>query len=288
MRPSQSPHAVRRKSLTDIGSYENVLRTFRLADTNGDGRLSQLEMHHLMTTLNQHTWEKKDTQQLFAQLDRDRKGHIDIEEFIAFIFTRKTATGGSEGMSVYEQVMEIFRAKDTNRNGTMDPMEFTSLMIKLCNGRWNEQCTQEIWHELDIDRSGEVDSAELVAYLFDVPMPHKDPKKRRHSHSRMVRPLVLEIACGRGQSATKAAMMRAAWLQKFGHSLAIDIVTVEGASHISKVGTSNGKVVLWDRATMIGFREDPFKDLETMRTWIDTVAARDIPRLLGKPCTPAK
>merc|ERR1719282_95963 len=185
-------------------------------------------------------------------------------------------------MSEYERVMETFRAADVNRNGTMDQREFTRLMGQLRNGQWSAEWTQKLWQKLDIDRSGEVDSAELVAFLFDVPMPSKAPRKRKNSVKPLA-PLVLEIYAGRA-AMTKAALMRNTWLQKFGDQIVVELITPPGDMHLSKVCTSNGKVVLWDRATMIGFREDPFEDPEATLKWIDNVAKRDIPRLLGDPC----
>lgn len=66
--------------------YEKVIAQFRKFDTNRNGSLDEHEFTRLMSTLNPGSWTPAMTQQVFARVDRDRSGEVDLNELVAYLF----------------------------------------------------------------------------------------------------------------------------------------------------------------------------------------------------------
>jgi Ca2+-binding EF-hand superfamily protein len=285
--------------LKELGSYESVIQAFRKYDANGDGKLSWRELHQLMSDLNKgrgFEWREANSDLLLQSIDKDQNGCVDMEELTAYIFPRTDAMGGTAGASDYEVVLENFRRSDANRSGTLDKAEFTRLMQRLKPG-WTAAETERVFSMVDKDNSGEIESDELVAWLFGVPADRrraaKDQRKaaRRADAGRLppisgATPsetlLVIEFVCG-GSAETLVNQIKQRWERKMGGQLSV-VVKVEGRSSghtISKVSARNGAVVFWESATMMAYRENPFLNIKTTEEWSKDMLARHIPRLLS-------
>lgn len=281
----------KKAQLSDLGSYENVLATFRRYDINKDNLLSWKEFHRLMVDLNEQTsgyrWKESNTDLLLAQLDKDKNGGIDMNELINHIFPRADAMGGVAGASEYEMVLEAFRRHDTNRNGTLDVREFHRLMTQIRPG-WTQANTDRVFGAVDKDRSGEVESDELIAWLFGVPADRKNAARKGRNAMRRGRdpppnagPLVvIEFTCGAGNAEINVDRIGQTLLKKLeGVSYK---KTVQGSSNtISKVTARDGAIVFWDAATMMAYRDNPFMDMKTTEAWLKDMVNRQIPRLLS-------
>jgi len=281
--------------LKDLGSYENVVNTFKRYDTNRDNKLSLTELHQLMVDLNRASrsgfnWTQNNTELLLNQLDRNQNDGVDMDELIAYVFPRGDAMGGTAGASNYEIVLEQFRKHDTNRNGTLDKPEFTRLMEKLKPG-WRREDTERVFDAVDKDRSGEVESDELVAWLFGVPADRRRAgRQARRADRRGQEPaanaaplVVVDFVCGEGgQSQRIIERITRKWEEKLGNQVMIR-TKVEGPPKgaITKVTARGGAVVFWDSASMMAYRENPFLDQKSADDWSKDMIARHIPRLIS-------
>mmetsp|Transcript_59762 Transcript_59762/g.151373 ORF Transcript_59762/g.151373 Transcript_59762/m.151373 type:complete len:296 (-) Transcript_59762:234-1121(-) len=269
------PKPVKKQELKDIGSYEKVLATFRKYDVDGNGVMDYKELHRLMTDLNNGNWTDVESDRLFLQLDKNKSGSIDVNEFLSSIFQRDPGMGGSSGMSDYEKVLEQFRSFDTNRNGTLDKREFRALMSSIQPGRWDAARVEAVYKQVDCNASGEVDLNELIAYLFGVP---KDRARAAQNGSGPL--VVIEITCGKGQPEIYCQQIANVFKRHFGSEVAVAKIVRPNQTCISRVTARNGQVVFWDNATMLAHRDNPFLTIETLKSWVLDMTNRHIPRLL--------
>jgi len=250
-----------------------------------------------MVDLNSSTtgfvWKENATDMLLSKLDRNNNNTVDIEELVDYVFPRKDAMGGVAGATEYELVLEAFRRHDTNRNGTLDKAEFNHLMCAIKPG-WSESMTDKVFNAVDTDRSGEVESDEIVAWLFGVPSDRKRAGQQMRRNSRIARrrgeeppemaaePLVIfDFVCGKGQAEITVDRIARQWPDKLNGLVAVR-KRVEGSSNsISSVSARDGKVVFWDAAAMMAFRDNPFISKESTDNWSKEMIARHIPRLIS-------
>jgi len=279
-----------------LGSYENVLAAFRRYDKDRSNTLSWSELHQLMVDTNAATagaWTEGDTDVLLKELDKSRDNKVDIDELVAHIFKRQDAMGGTSGSSEYEIVLEAFRRYDSNRNGTLCKQEFHRLMGSLKPG-WTEEHTKKVFSVVDKDNSGEVDSSELVAWLFGIPAERSQAARKAErtreaeksfgkfeKKSKEAGPMVVvEIVTG-SSGITAVDNLAARWKRKLGASVEVAKVVSASAGGISRVSARNGNVVFWDMATMMAHRENPFHSERSAREWERDMESRHIPRLLA-------
>jgi len=283
----------RQKNLKELGSYENVLAVFKKYDANGNGELSWHELNKLMTDLNSGKWSDMRTDQLLGQLDRNSDGAVNINELLEYIFPRKDAMGGAAGNSQYEEVIEAFRRHDTNKNGTLDKREFTQLMIALKRGQgkaWDARQTEQVFRVVDKDGSGEVESDELIAWMFGVPSDRKraaaaqDQRRsgRKHDSADAEGPLVVfEFECGRGAPEIAVDGITERWRRHLKGQVEVKKIVSASSKSITKVSARNGKIVFWDAAVMMAYRDNPFISPQSTNEWCKDMYARHIPRLLN-------
>lgn len=268
--------------LNEIGSYEKVLEAFKSYDADMNGTMSFKELHSLMVDLNKGRWTEAESDRLFEQIDKNHNGVIDINELVDFIFKKDPigmGTIGNAGKSDYELVIQEFRKFDTNRNGTLDKSEFTRLMGNLKPGAWDKQRTDAVFTIVDVDKSGEVDMNELVAFLFGVPKSRVKAAGKGAGAGQECLVLV-EFRCGPGAPEVMVKQVAGVWRKHFGHEVMVKMVVDKETHGISYVAARDGQVVFWDGPKMVAYRENPFLTLGSMRTWLDDMTRRHIPRLL--------
>eukprot|EP00449_Zooxanthella_nutricula_P018248 CAMPEP_0198538894 /NCGR_PEP_ID=MMETSP1462-20131121/48117_1 /TAXON_ID=1333877 /ORGANISM="Brandtodinium nutriculum, Strain RCC3387" /LENGTH=288 /DNA_ID=CAMNT_0044268929 /DNA_START=75 /DNA_END=941 /DNA_ORIENTATION=- len=275
-----APKKIEKVLLHTIGSYEQVLQAFREFDADRNGKMTFAELHTLMCALNRGaaSWTEVDTERLFHQVDKDGSGFIDVKEFVDYAFNSAPTTVASAqgaGKSNYEKVIEDFRHYDVNHNGTLDKREFTALMSNLRPGSWSMDKTETIFDQLDLDKSGELDMDELVAFLFVVPkqrIPQKGPGTE---------PLVVvDFECGKGMAEACVQQIANKWHKLFGPEVVVKKYVKTDITGIDKVSARKGKVVFWDAVAMLPYRENPFRNKNSLKVWLDDMCRRHIPRLL--------
>lgn len=270
---------VDKAKLQDLGAYEDVLSTFKRYDVDHNGVISFKELHALMCDLNRGEWSEAESDRLFLRLDRNHNGSVDINEFLNYIFATDQMTAGA-GKSQYELVLDQFRQVDTNRNGTLDAGEFTRLMVALTKGNWDRARTEAVFSRIDADHSGEVDLDELLSFLFEQPSKSRTPDAFVPSKGAPI--VILDITCAPGPDEYHLQEMANEWNTTFGSDVAVRKFVDEKSTGISKVTTRDGAVVIWDHATMVAYRDNPFLSDRTRTAWVKEMAKKQIPQLLAR------
>lgn len=284
--------AAGRRDVRNLGSYENILNSFRRYDTNRDNKLSFAELNALMKDLNEGKWQEAQSSQLMTRIDRDQNGTVDIDELLHYVFPVNDAMGGEAGASDYEKIMTAFRRFDGNRNGTLCKPEFTRVMQKVKPG-WEPAMTEKVFAAVDTDKSGEVASDELVAWLFGVPPDRqKAAKKAARAEKKAIKagadpstvnvgPLVVVEMIAGSKAETEALRLQDKIAKKMGNKVRVDLKIQGTIQTITKVSARDGQVVFWDSATMMAFRDNPFTNMQVADQWVRDLCSRDLPRLLA-------
>lgn len=284
--------AAGRRDVRNLGSYENILNSFRRYDTNRDNKLSFAELNALMKDLNEGKWQEAQTSQLMARIDRDQNGTVDIDELLHYVFPVQDAMGGDAGASDYEKIMAAFRRFDGNRNGTLCKPEFTRVMQKVKPG-WEPAMTEKVFAAVDTDKSGEVASDELVAWLFGVPPDRqKAAQKAARAEKKAIKagadpskvnvgPLVVVEMIAGSKAETEALRLQDKIAKKMGNKVRVDLKIQGTIQTITKVSARDGQVIFWDSATMMAFRDNPFTNMQVADQWVRDLCSRDLPRLLA-------
>jgi len=286
-----SRSAKRQSHIRDLGSYENVLAAFKRYDKNNDGKLTYSELHDLMSFLNNGRWTEDKTNRLLLHIDTDGNGSLSVEELVGYIFPRSSAMGGTTGLSDYEKVVEHFRSFDSDRNGVLDKAEFTRLMHTLRQGAWTSRHTDYVFENVDKDKSGMVDSAELVAFIFGVPHERRQtasaqsvPGRRRTAEQRQAAAgalVVIDMVVGPRQGEQWARKMASSWQRKFGDKVEYRVTVDKHVDGVMRVTARDGQVVFYDKPSMMMYRDNPFETLKSAEAWIEDVGRRHIPRLIS-------
>lgn len=259
-------------ALKEIGTYEKVLATFKQYDADHNGVIAYKELHKLMMDLTKGRWTKSQSDRLLLTVDKNRNGTVDINEFINYVFGSK---GSGSSSNAYLQVLEQFRKFDTNRNGTLDKQEFTRLMCALKPGQWSQKHTDLVFHEVDADKSGEVDLDELVAYIFGV---SKEAKGRIATSGGGF--VSIEFVCGPGKSELVVKEIAKKWEKAFGKDVLTTKKVDRRSKGITKVSADNGNVLFWDDASMLPYADNPFDSLTSLKAWVGEMTHGNIPRML--------
>lgn len=255
-----------------IGTYEDVVNAFRKADKNGDRCLSMSELHRLMRGLNKN-WTEMHTHNLFRSVDRDADGELTIEEFLGFVFSSDVGTTGSAAETPYEAILRAFSQADSNRNGVLDKREFHRLMMKLRPNQWTAQCTNEVFDQVDSDRSGEVDTSELIQHIFGA----------NNDGGGQSRKLIIQFVYGSGSNEARIIdIVEARWKARYKNKIKVRRKMDPDLPGILNVtATSPQHVEFWNKASMVAYRENPFATEQSIYAWADEMMTRHFPVLIG-------
>lgn len=276
-------HAVKPLS---VAGYEDAILAFRHFDTNRNGRIDLDELGRLMTSVHRR-WNDSKTCELMVALDLDKGGDIDIQEFLNFVFPRKTGMGGTQaGLSDYDMVMEQFMMHDMNRNGTLDKREFHHLMGTLRNGYWSWEDTNAVFDSIDRNASDTIEVGELVAWILGVQKPNITQRHRAGiptaSKGRKVKVIVEMVTNERGQR--QADFLQDRWSQMFKGAVAVKkVVDPNSEGHqslVKKVSIVGSDVVFWERSSMMAYRDDPFLNDATRRQFVEELEQSFLPQMI--------
>ena len=95
---------------------------------------------------------------MVRDVDTDKNGTIDFEEFLEMMSKRMTNKDEDE------EIREAFRIFDQDGNGFITLEELESVMIKLGENLTNDELTA-MMHEADLDGDGKIDFDEFVVMM---------------------------------------------------------------------------------------------------------------------------
>ncbi|KAH8925291.1 calmodulin [Atractiella rhizophila] len=129
--------------------------TFALFDKNGDGTISTAELGDVMKALNQGATDSQ-LKEMINEIDQNKDGTIDFDEFLAMISRDSIAAGDRE-----KELRETFKVFDADGNGYITKAEIESVMKKLGDQLSSEQL-DEMLKEADTNGDGKIDYNEFA------------------------------------------------------------------------------------------------------------------------------
>lgn len=142
--------------------YNELLNSFKAADTNHNGRIDRDELKALLERVNTGTtetihgwWSDEDVEKVMQQYDTDKSGDIDFQEFEVLARDKVLLKGKLEE---YEQA---FKAVDIGGNGKIGASELAELFQNLGHPLTYERLV-DIMKQYDVDHSGQIEFGEFL------------------------------------------------------------------------------------------------------------------------------
>jgi len=291
--------------------YWQIMDYWKIFDKNGDGLMDRSEFFFLMNRMNPDPVERPVSDQIFACVDEDRSGEIDCEEFLGWIFQMYAPYSGGlrERLGDMEpsQVIDYFKRIDTNGNGELDKGEFWTFIARFCpEARLTPKDASDLFDVIDKDGSGEIDAQEFIRWVYPG-LPEGDdlrygsrtepprdlsksksavalgalpPLRRPESPQHWQQPVVLEFTIGPDFRNTMLEIEKA-FSKKLADAVSTKIVIDRRSKGCSRFVLRVGRgVVLWDKPSMMAYRDNPFETFESSRKFVMETIKDRMPTLL--------
>ncbi|XP_021292515.1 probable calcium-binding protein CML25 [Herrania umbratica] len=114
-------------SFASMEVSSQLKQVFKLIDTNGDGKISSLELSELLLSLGQKkSAAKKEADAMVRELDRNGDGYIDFEEFMDAVGVNTVQFSDKE-----DELMDAFAKFDSEKNGFISAKELQNILAGL-------------------------------------------------------------------------------------------------------------------------------------------------------------
>lgn len=132
---------------------------FDVFDTDKSGSIDARELRKAMRALG-FKISKESIEDMIADLDIDKSGSIEFDEFLEFIIARQ-----GDGRDVHNEIVQGFKMFDTDKTGKIS-LNNLKQVSRLCGVKLNEQELKEMIQEADKDGDNEVDQEEFVSMML--------------------------------------------------------------------------------------------------------------------------
>lgn len=151
-----------KKEISDEEKKE-IRDAFNILDEDGDGKLSLDEMRLLLQSQFM-TFTDAQANALLAELDTDKSGTIEYDEFEKYVIDNGLSKPTAEEFG--SEMKEAFEMFDTDHNGYIDAVEFKSFMMTL-GDQMSEEQVSELMKEVDTNGDGKIDYKEFCAHMMN-------------------------------------------------------------------------------------------------------------------------
>ncbi|CAK8570416.1 unnamed protein product [Lathyrus sativus] len=137
---------------------EDLEHVFRKFDVNNDGKISSSELGSIMGNLGQPATEEE-LNNMIREVDADRDGYINLEEFI------ELNTKDIDANEILENLKDAFSIFDIDKNGSISAEELHNVMVSI-----GDQCSliecQKMIACVDSDGDGMIDFEEFKRMMM--------------------------------------------------------------------------------------------------------------------------
>ncbi|KAK5048921.1 hypothetical protein LTR84_005342 [Exophiala bonariae] len=152
--PAMAPETPVTLSAEETQAYKDV---FALFDKDGSGTITAAELGDIMKSLGQNPSESE-LQDMINEVDVDHSGSIDFDEFLKMMSQTVKATDFAH------ETRAAFNVFDKDGSGTISADELRQVMKSLGENLTDEEIDEMI-READKDRNGTIDYEEFVQLL---------------------------------------------------------------------------------------------------------------------------
>ncbi|KAI3918141.1 hypothetical protein MKX01_041461 [Papaver californicum] len=116
-------------SFTSMEVPNQLKQVFKLIDTNGDGRISSLELGEVLLCLgHEKSTVTKEAEVMLKEVDCNGDGYIDLDEFMNVVAGGNSST---ESKGADEDIKDAFLVFDSDKNGFISPKELKQVLMSL-------------------------------------------------------------------------------------------------------------------------------------------------------------
>jgi len=157
-RSGMTPTTAQPMSEEEIKAYKDV---FALFDKDSSGTITAQELGEIMKSLGQNPSDSE-LQDMINEVDVDHSGSIDFDEFLKMMSTTVKA------QDFAHETRAAFNVFDKDGSGTISADELRQVMKSLGENLTDEEIDEMI-READKDRNGTIDYEEFVQLLSPKP-----------------------------------------------------------------------------------------------------------------------
>ncbi|CAF1220050.1 unnamed protein product [Adineta ricciae] len=132
--------------------------SFSVLDRDGDGSISNSEIHSLMNSLG-YSPSHEDISSVISKVDIDGDGSVDFDEFLIMMQRRKSIGGSGT------ELQKVFNVFDKNKDGYIDKDELYDMLARLGEHITEEDVIEMISEADCLDHDGKVSYEEFKAIL---------------------------------------------------------------------------------------------------------------------------
>ncbi|KAH6828985.1 hypothetical protein C2S53_012169 [Perilla frutescens var. hirtella] len=141
-------------SFAAMETSSQLKQVFKLIDTNGDGKISPLELKQVLVSLGHEKAEAaEEAEGIVREMDCDGDGFVDLDEFMIVMGSSDESEDLENGISGESVIMAAFKVFDADGNGLISAKELKSVLARLgCGNCSAKQCRKMI---KGVDRDGD-------------------------------------------------------------------------------------------------------------------------------------
>ncbi|KAF8015516.1 hypothetical protein BT93_H1131 [Corymbia citriodora subsp. variegata] len=140
---------LKRTSSSTTNREEELREVFRRFDTDGDGKISALELRAYFASIGEYM-SHEDAQGVIGELDTDGDGLIDFGDFLKLM--------RSDGDDDLRRAFEMF--EDEKGSGSITPKGLQTMLRRLGDAKSYEEC-EDMIRVYDVDGNGVLDFQEF-------------------------------------------------------------------------------------------------------------------------------
>ncbi|PIN23784.1 Calmodulin and related proteins (EF-Hand superfamily) [Handroanthus impetiginosus] len=138
-------------------------QVFKLIDTNGDGKLSPLELKQVLISLGHEKAEAaKEAEGMVKEMDFDGDGFVDLDEFLSAM-----GSDSANGIFRDSEIIEAFRVFDYDNNGLISAKELKKVLERVGCGKCSLRDCKKMVKGVDRNGDGFVDFEEFKVMMSD-------------------------------------------------------------------------------------------------------------------------